>query len=300
MIGENVMRALRRQPVRALVFAILSVWVLAAGGAQIPREPGADYVPQVGQEGKDVIWVPTPRSLVERMLDMTHVTPEDYVIDLGAGDGRTVIAAAKRGARALGIEYNPDMVALARHNAEKAGVSDHARFVQGDIFKTDFSQADVLTLYLLPSLNLKLRPTILKMRPGTRVVSHAFTMDDWQPDQMDAVENRNAYMWIVPAAVEGTWQMTTSSGATAHELLLRQRFQFAEGLVRINGKTGQVRDFRIQGTRITFTIFEPTSRGPLRYDFEGRVAGDAMEGVVKLPGGEQTWKAQRVRAPSNQ
>lgn len=300
MIRENILRALRLQPVRTFLAVMVAAWALVAGAVQNPGAPGADYVPQVGQQGKDVIWVPTPQALVERMLDMTRVTAEDYVIDLGAGDGRTVIAAAKRGARALGIEYNPDMVALARQNAEEAGVSDRARFVQGDIFKTDFSKADVLTLYLLPSLNLKLRPTILRMRPGTRVVSHAFTMEDWHPDQTEIVENRNAYLWIVPARVEGTWRMTTSSGTVAHELLLRQRFQFAEGLVRINGKTGQLREFRIEGTRITFTIFEPTSKAPLRYDFEGRVNGDAMEGVVRLPGGQQAWKATRVPDPAKQ
>lgn len=291
------MHALCLPVVRTLIPVMLATWALTGGAAQTSTASGTDYVPQIGQEGKDVIWVPTPQALVERMLDMIRVTPEDYVIDLGAGDGRTVIAAAKRGARALGIEYNPDMVALARRNAESAGVSDRARFVQGDIFKTDFSKADVLTLYLLPSLNLKLRPTILKMRPGTRVVSHAFTMDDWKPDQTDAVENRTAYMWIVPARIEGTWRMTMSSDTTAHELLLRQRFQYAEGLVSINGKIGQLRDFRIQGTRVAFTVFEPTSRDPLRYDFEGRVAGDMMEGVVKLPGGERTWKATRVSSP---
>lgn len=289
------MHELRLQLARTLVFAMLATWALGGGAAQTATVPGADYAPKVGQKGKDVIWVPTPRALVERMLDMTRVTSNDYVIDLGAGDGRTVIAAAKRGARALGIEYNPDMVALARRNAEEAGVSRRARFVQGDIFKIDFSEADVLTLYLLPNLNLKLRPMILRMRPGTRVVSHAFTMADWHPDASDTVENRNAYMWIVPARVEGTWRMTMSSSTSAHELLLRQQYQYAEGLVRINGKTGQVRDFKIRGTGVTFTIFEPTSRDPLRYNFEGRVVGESMEGVVELPGGQQTWKAIRVQ-----
>jgi hypothetical protein len=175
---------------------------------------------------------------------------------------------------------------------------DRARFIQGDIFKTDFSDADVLTLYLLPSLNLKLRPTILNMRPGTRVVSHAFTMDDWEPDQTESVEGRTAYMWIVPARVEGTWRMSMSGDrALAEELVLRQRFQFAEGVVRIHGKTGQVRDFKIKGPQITFTIFEPTNGEPLRYAFTGRVSGDTMEGVVKLPGGERSWTATRARSP---
>jgi SAM-dependent methyltransferase len=290
-----VIHPFRRQPARILILVALAASMLAPGSSPAQNASSPDYVPQVGQQGKDVIWVPTPQALVERMLDMTHVSAKDYVIDLGAGDGRTVIAAAKRGARALGIEYNPDMVALARRNAEKAGVEDRARFIQGDIFKTDFSKADVLTLYLLPSLNVKLRPTILKMRPGTRVVSHAFKMDDWQPDQTDSVENRTAYMWIVPASIEGTWQLSTSNGKTGNdELLLRQRFQYAEGLVRINGKTGQLRDFRIEGAQVSFTVFEPTNGNPLRYDFTGRVSDDTMDGVVKLPGGERTWRATRV------
>lgn len=288
-----------------LALAVLSFlaasWDPGAVAAQPTSTPNRDYVPQIGQEGKDVIWVPTPQSLVERMLDMTNVTAKDYVIDLGSGDGRTVISAAKRGARALGIEYNPEMVALAKRNAESAGVNGRAQFLQADIFKTDFSEADVLTLYLLPSLNLKLRPTILKMKPGTRVISHAFTMDDWRPDQTDTIENRSAYMWIVPAPVEGTWQLNLS-GDPGHtqELVLRQRFQYAEGLVTINGKTGQVRDAKLEGPQITFTVFEPTNREPLRYEFTGRVAGDTMEGTVKLPGGEQTWKASRVATPEKQ
>jgi hypothetical protein len=161
-----------------------------------------EYTPSVGQEGKDVIWVPTPQSLVDRMLTMAGVKPTDYVIDLGSGDGRTVITAAKKfGAPALGIEYNPDMVELAKRAAEKEGVAGKAQFVKADIFQTDFSKATVLTMYLLPSLNVKLRPTILNLKPGTRIVSHAFTMDDWQPDQVDSSEGRTAYMWIVPAKV---------------------------------------------------------------------------------------------------
>ena len=288
----------RPQLARAFILVILALCYPAAGAAEKSTAPGPDYVPQIGQQGKDVIWVPTPESLVERMLDMTGVTARDYVIDLGAGDGRTVIAAAKRGARALGIEYNPDMVVLAKRNAEKAGVGDRAQFLQGDIFKTDFSHADVLTLYLLPSLNLKLRPTILKMRPGTRVASHAFTMEDWEPDQTESVEGRTAYMWIVPARVEGTWRVSMSGDqGPVEELVLRQRFQYAEGLVRIRGKTGQVRNFRIAGPQISFTIYEPTNGEPLRYEFTGRVSDDTMEGVVKLPGGEQTWKASRVASP---
>ena len=287
--------AFRRPAARILILILLGASALAPGSTLAQKASSPDYVPQVGQQGKDVIWVPTPQALVERMLDMAQVTPNDYVIDLGAGDGRTVITAAKRGARALGIEYNPDMVTLARRNAEQAGVSGSAQFIQGDIFKTDFSQADVLTLYLLPSLNLKLRPTILKMRPGTRVVSHAFTMHDWQPDQTGKVEDRTAYLWIVPASVEGTWRLSASDGnSDSDELVLRQRFQYADGLVRINGKTGQLRSFKIHGTQVSFTMFEPTPEEPLRYEFTGRVTDETMGGVVKLPEGQRSWTATRV------
>ncbi len=287
--------AFRRPAARILILILLGASALAPGSTLAQKASSPDYVPQVGQQGKDVIWVPTPQELVERMLDMAQVTPNDYVIDLGAGDGRTIITAAKRGARALGIEYNPDMVTLARRNAEQAGVSGSAQFIQGDIFKTDFSQADVLTLYLLPSLNLKLRPTILKMRPGTRVVSHAFTMHDWQPDQTGKVEDRTAYLWIVPASVEGTWRLSTSDGnSDSDELVLRQRFQYADGLVRINGKTGQLRSFKIHGTQVSFTMFEPTPEEPLRYEFTGRVTDETMGGVVKLPEGQRSWTATRV------
>ena len=203
--------------VLALAFA------LAATPAAAQQQGDKEFTPQVGQAGKDVIWVPTPPELVEKMLQMARITPNDFVIDLGSGDGRIAIAAAKKfGARSMGVEYNPDMVALSNREAQRQGVADKVKFVKADIFETDFSQATVLTLYLLPSLNLKLRPTILNMKPGTRVVSHAFSMDDWQPDQVESVEGRTAYLWIVPARVEGTWRWGSARG---YELVLRQHFQ---------------------------------------------------------------------------
>ena len=143
------------------------------------------FEPTVGQAGKDVVWVPTPQALVEKMLDLAKVTPQDFLMDLGSGDGRTVITAAKRGLRAQGIEYNPDMVELSKRNATAAGVADKATFVKADLFETDFSKAQVITMFLLPSINLRLRPTILNMKPGTRIVSNSFTMDDWQADADD-------------------------------------------------------------------------------------------------------------------
>jgi SAM-dependent methyltransferase len=276
-----------------IVFA--ATLLFASGMLNAQTAPKEEFTPQVGQAGRDVIWVPTPQALVERMLDMAKVTAEDYVVDLGSGDGRTVIAAAKRGVRALGVEYNPDMVELSIRAAKKEGVYGRAQFVRGDIFQTDFSDATVVTLYLLPSLNVKLRPTLLKMRPGTRVVSHAFTMDDWKADQTDTVEGRTAYLWIVPAQVEGTWRWTLKGeGTREYEALLRQHFQQVEGLVQLNGKTGQMRNIRLRGDQLSFTVFETTGWEPVRRDFSGRVSGDTIEGTVKLPEGEAKWTATRV------
>jgi SAM-dependent methyltransferase len=199
------------------LFAALSIAVSIAlpVTACAQAQPKQEYVPQVGQAGKDVVWVPTPEALVERMLTMAKVTKNDYVVDLGSGDGRTVIMAAKKfGATAMGVEYNPDMVALSNKALakESEAVRARAKFVRGDIFEVDFSNATVVTMYLLPSLNIKLRPRILDMKPGTRVVSHAFTMEDWMPDETATVEGREALLWIVPAKAGGTWKVSVPSG----------------------------------------------------------------------------------------
>ena len=192
---------------RLLIFAVAAVLAHSTAFAQAAAQT-KPFEPQVGQPGKDVVWVPTPQALVEKMLDMAKLTPQDFHMDLGSGDGRTVITAAKRGARAEGIEYNPDMVALSQKAAQTAGVADKATFRKADIFETDFSKANVITLFLLPQLNMKLRPTILNMRPGTRIVSNTFTMEDWTPDETqtvggDCVSWCTAHLWIVPAKVTG-------------------------------------------------------------------------------------------------
>lgn len=270
--------------------AFLFASALALPGVATAQDK--DYTPSVGQEGKDVIWVPTPEALVEKMLDMAKLTPKDIHYDLGSGDGRTVIAAAKRGAQAVGVEFNPDMVALSERAAAKEGVSAKAKFINGDIFQTDFSHATVVTLYLLPSLNVKLRPTILKMKPGTRVVSHAFNMDEWQPDQTENVEGRTAYLWIVPAPVDGTWRWNGSgNGPKDYEVALRQQFQKVDGAARLDGRLGQLRDVNLRGDQISFTVLDADGA---RRDFSGRVSGNTMQGVVKLPGGEAKWSATRA------
>ncbi len=246
---------------------LVSATFIATGPAHA-QAATAEFTPQVGQAGKDVIWVPTPKSLVEKMLKMAEVKPSDYVIDLGSGDGITVITAAKQfGVRALGIEYNPDMVELAKRNAQKEGVAERAEFVRGDIFATDFSKATVLTMYLLPYLNTKLRPTILNMKPGTRVVSHAFTMEDWSPDQTDSAESRTAYLWIVPAKVDGRWKIGQS------EIELKQKFQVIEGTYRNNDTTYRLTHTNLRGDQISFTAGAAT--------YTGRVNGSTMQGTMR-------------------
>src|SRR4029453_3855949 len=194
---------------RLIISIGFSLWMAAN---LIAAQPEKEFQPQVGQEGKDVIWVPTPQALVDKMLDMAKVTPKDYVIDLGSGDGRTVITAAKRGSKALGIEYNPDMVELSKRNAVKEGVSDKATFVKADLFESDFSQAQVIHMFLLPSINMKLRPKILDLKPGTRIVSNSFDMEDWKADETGTASGCDhwctAHLWIVPAKVGGTWKLS--------------------------------------------------------------------------------------------
>jgi hypothetical protein len=279
----------RAAPLLALIF-LFSAFTLSAPVAAQNAPSSKDYTPSVGQEGKDVIWVPTPQSLVDRMLQMAGTKPTDFVVDLGAGDGRTVITAAKKfGAKALGVEYNPDMVELAKRNAEKEGIAGRAQFIRADIFQTDFSQATVLTLYLLPSLNLKLRPTILNMKPGTRVVSHAFTMDDWQPDQVDSSDGRTAYMWIVPAKVAGTWRIEIAGGPR-YEATFLQEFQNINGSAKADVKPVQFYNGKMRGETITFVVDD----GAAKREFTGRVNGGKIEGTAKGAGSDAKWTATRI------
>jgi hypothetical protein len=237
------------------------------------------FEPTVGQAGKDVVWVPTPQALVNKMLDMAKVTPNDFLMDLGSGDGRTVITAAKRGVRAMGIEYNPDMVELSKKNAAAAGVSDKATFVKADIFETDFSKATVITLFLLPDLNLRLRPKILEMAPGTRIVANSFRMEAWEPDQTETVSEDcvswcTALLWIVPAKVEGTWHLAQG------DLTLSQQFQMLTGTL---GST-PISNARMRGNEISFTA------GGAQYT--GQVKGTTMQGTVK-GGSGGSWTATK-------
>lgn len=253
-----------------------------------------DFQPYIGQEGKDVIWVPTPDEVVDRMLNMAQTKAEDYVIDLGAGDGKIAIAAAKKfGARSLGIEYNPLMVKLAQSNAKAAGVLGKAQFVQGDIFVTDFTQATVLTLYLLPVLNMKLRPQILALRPGTRVVAHAFNMEDWEPDETSDVDGRRVFFWIVPARVSGRWalELFGDGGSEKVGVRLDQRFQKIEGVAYLGSVLVGLREPRLNGFNIVFAYVDNEG---VRRDFTGSVSGAAMQGAFRTDSGAQgRWTATR-------
>ena len=249
-----------------IAFFLMWAFLLALAAGSVQAQPAKEYQPEVGQAGKDVVWVPTPQALVDKMLDMAKVTPKDYVIDLGSGDGRTVITAAKRGSKALGIEYNPDMVELAKRNAAKEGVSDKASFMKADLFETDFSQAQVITMFLLPSINMKLRPKILNLKPGTRIVSNSFDMEDWKPDETANVEGCTnwctAHLWIVPAKVGGTWKLPQG------ELAIKQTFQMITGTLK-NGNVTSPINGKLDGDQISFTA------GGTQYT--GRVNGNAME-----------------------
>ena len=244
-------------------------------------DAGAQVV--VGQDGKDVVYLPTPPELVSKMLDMAGVTPQDYVIDLGSGDGRIVIAAAKRGARALGIEYDGPLVDLSRRLADSEHVGDKARFVQADLFESDFSEATVLTMFLLSDMMLKLRPKIADMKPGTRVVSNSFEMDGWAPDDSARIPDCKtwctAHLWIVPARVEGTWHLPQG------ELTLKQTFQDLSGTLASAGKSVPVLFGHMRGEEIGFTA------GGAEYS--GRITGTTMQGTVSGAGGDGRWIATK-------
>jgi precorrin-6B methylase 2 len=254
-----------RAAVRPVLLTVAALLVSAAAYAQATATQ-KPYEPQVGQGGKDVVWVPTPQALVDKMLEMAKVTPADFVMDLGSGDGRTVITAAKRGSRAVGIEYNPDMVELSKRNAAEAGVSDKATFMKADLFETDLTKAQVITMFLLPSINMKLRPTILNLKPGTRIVSNTFTMEDWAADETQSVAEGctswcTALLWIVPAKVEGSWKMPQG------ELKLMQQFQMISGTLAGTPIT----EATLRGDHISFNA------GGVTYD--GTVDGTTMHGT---------------------
>jgi SAM-dependent methyltransferase len=245
----------------------------------LERDPNEPFNPTVGQPGKDVVWVPTSDAVVEAMLNLADVSSDDYLIDLGSGDGRTVIAAAKRGATALGVEFNPDMVELSVQRAAEAGVSDRATFMQGDLFETDLSEATVISMFLLPSINLELRPKLLELAPGTRIVSNSFDMGEWQPDAEERVQDEacrswcTALFWVVPGNVDGTWSLPDGT------LVLAQTFQQVSGILADN----PLEYAELRGSRLTFTA-------------GGRAYDATVEGGT-LTATNGSWMARRAPRP---
>ncbi len=272
-----------RRLLLVLFLAVLVAGAFAQAQAQAQQQPPpGQFQPTPGQAGKDVIWLPTSQTLVEKMLDIAKVTAQDTVFDLGSGDGRTVITAAKRGARAYGIEYNPDMVELSKRAAEAAGVSAKATFEKADLFETDFSKATVITMFLLPDINLKLRPKILDLKPGTRIVSNSFTMGEWTADDTvtvseDCTTYCTAYLWIVPAKAAGAWQSAQG------EVTLTQEFQLLTGSLKNGAASTPIAGGKLLGDQISFTV------GAAQY--KGRVNGSTIEGTVASNGKTDKWSA---------
>lgn len=259
----------------------------------------------------NVPYVPTPQEVVDKMLAMARVTPNDYLIDLGSGDGRIVVTAVQKyGARGFGVDLNPQRIREAVENALKNGVSDRTAFYQRNLFETDLSAASVITMYLLPRVNMALRPRLLDLRPGTRIVSHDFDMDDWKPDEtvhMDVREKygnssgtSSIYFYIVPAKVTGLWRWQQTTGGVTHdyELTLEQKFQFVSGTVRVNGSTYKISDASLRGDQLVFNVVTPLAATTVKQSFAGRVSGEQIFGSVALSGAraisQTEWLAARV------
>jgi SAM-dependent methyltransferase len=263
---------------------IVAFALLCSGMAVLtPRESVAQktFEPTAGQPGKDVVWVPTPGELVEKMLDLAKVTPQDLVMDLGSGDGRNVIAAARRGARALGVEYDPDLVELSRRLAKEAGVADRATFVQGDMYEADVSQASVLALFLLPENLDKMQDKFLAMKPGTRIVLNTFPITDWDPDVTETIGPPckvwcTAMLVIVPARVGGLWRFDD------REMNLRQDYQVVRGTLGTEKVVG-----RLHGGELVLTARET--------EYRGQVIGNRIEGTITTAGKQTAWTARRIQ-----
>ena len=269
----------------ALALAGVLAAATLSADAKDRRECDRDYKPQVGQSGKDVVWVPTPDEVVQRMLRMAKVTPQDTVYDLGAGDGKIAIAAGKIGATSVGIEYNPDMAKLAQCYVQAEQLTGKTRIIQGDVFKEDFSKASVVTMYLLPELNLRLRPTILNMKPGTRVTSHQFTMGDWEPDETAEIDYRSAYLWIVPAKVEGTWALREQGSNAQYAVNLSQKYQKITGDIATGSAKQPLVGATVRGEEIRFAFND--DKGVTR-TLNGTVRGNELTGTLKSANGAET------------
>ena len=282
--------------------ALRAAAIVAGAGAMINAPAAEPSVP----------YVPTPQLVVDRMLQMAKVTPQDYLIDLGSGDGRIVVTAAKKyGARGFGVDLNPVRIKESLANAEQAGVSDRVAFQQRNLFETDLADASVITMYLLPRVNLDLRPKILELKPGTRIVSHDFSMGDWPADESANLEvddkygagggsgTSTIYFWVVPARVTGPWQwqLNVAGKPQAYEMVLEQNFQMLTGTVRVGGRSVNLQDAKLRGDQISGSFTADVNGSALKHEFTGRVAGGSIEGSVKLSGartqGQLEWNATR-------
>jgi len=272
---------------RDFAHAAMALWFAIATLTTAPgilAQPVDSHAPRVGQPGKDVIWVPTPEKAVTRMLTMARVGPGDFLIDLGSGDGRIVIMAAKHfGARGIGVDLNPDLVRLSEYRAHRAGVADRAKFYVRDIFKTELKQATVVTMYLLTELNLRLRPSLLRLAPGTRIVANAFDMGEWGADEFDTTSGSSLRLWIVPAPVAGVWAWSLLANGESQqlELEMNQQFQRLSGVVKMGQQRLRLREATLRGSQLSFVLLDQSraDRG-VRYDYAGRVKGDSIEGEV--------------------
>ena len=266
----------------------LAIAILLSGGVPASAQPAGQsdpYKPVVGMPGRDAVWVPTSHEMIETMLDLAKVTPEDFVMDLGSGDGRAIIAAARRGARGRGVEFNPELVQYSRRLAKEAGVADNAEFVQGDMYEADISKATVLALFLLPSNIEKLKPRFLNMAPGSRIVANTFWVEGWDPDETRRMEENcdswcTAHLFIIPAKVEGRWKLPQG------ELVLKQSIQHITGTLT-NGAAPLAVQGKLRGDEISFTA------GKMEY--KGRVTGNTIEGTAGGGAGQSSWSATRIR-----
>jgi len=269
--------------------------------------------PLAGAAEPSVPYVPTPQDVVERMLQIASVGPTDYLIDLGSGDGRIVVTAAKQyGTRGFGVDLNPERIRESNENARKAGVTDKVAFYQRNLFETDLSQATVITMYLLPRVNMELRPKLLQLKPGTRLVSHDFSMEDWKPDSQVRMDTpgkwggtggqSDIFFWVVPAKVAGTWRWDLNMGGKPqpYEVTLEQTFQVVSGAGRVGGRVVKVQEARLNGDDLRFTFTADVNGAAVKHEFSGKVEGDSINGSVVVSGarvqGQQEWNARRSGA----
>lgn len=279
----------------------LATLMLMGAGPLHAAEAAADYAyePVIGMPGKDVVWVPTPPHVIDFMLDLAQANKNDFVVDLGSGDGRMVLGAAKRGIKSRGVEFNPDLVQLSKDEAARLGVSEYAEFVVQDMFKADLSQVTLLMTYLLPHLNQKVRPlAIAQMKPGSRVVTYAFHMGEWQPEQVAQTGGLTVHLYVVPAAAMGEWRWTHDGIGFGRDyaMSVRQKFQFIDGTASTKNSPVYLRDMKLLGDRITFTLTEEAGSSLAQTRYEGRIDGDVITGTAVTNNQEKPkpWKAQRI------